>query len=341
MKGKLRSGAIAAARSIPAIVASFLALTLVASAATRLHFHAQFAPGQTLYYQIESHTLSTGQTVTPIINPEGGTKFGENVDLLVRLDILPHSATSENAPGSVRLRVTYERSHADSQTDSSALDAPSAAADYTDLEGHSFELTLGPTGAISDFQDDDEVLTNAAEVLTAFSWIKDLVASNSFPPRGIALGDKWTSERPVDDAPLAGLVWRAESTYVREEPCQSPAAKGQPPPEPTAPAQRCAVILTRFQVVRHGSSHGDQTPPEYVRHGLRTAGTLTGSGETLDSISLSSGLLVTSTQTSTQRSDFEIISAANGEKIHRTAQLQMQTVITQVPASPRPGTPGR
>lgn len=334
MKGKDLSKAISAARLLPAIVALFLAQAFVASAANRVHFHAQLVPGRTLYYQVESHTLSTGKTVTPIVNPEGGTRLSENVDLLVRLDVIPNSAASGNVPDWVRLRASYERAHADSQSDSSALDAPSADADYAALEGHSFELTLGPRGAISNFQDTDDILSNVSEVLTAFSWIKELVASNGFPSRGIALGDKWSSERPVDDAPLAGLVWRAESNYIRNEPCQLPATKGQSAPAPAAPGQQCAVILTRFQVVRHGSSHADQTPPDYLRHGLRTAGTLTGSGESLDSISLSSGLLVSSTQTSTQRSDFDVINAANGEKIHRTAQLQLQTVITQVPAQP-------
>jgi hypothetical protein len=337
MWGKIRFHVIAAiARLSLAILVASLTLALLAAAADRVHFRARFMPRQVLYYQVESHTVSTGTTVTPIINPEGGTKFSENVDLLVRLDLLPDLASTGNALDAVRMRVTYERTHADTQSDSPALDVPSAAADYERFEGRSFELTLGPAGAISDFQDTDRVLPNASEALTAFSWIKELVASNAFPKRGIAIGDKWTSERPVDDAPLTGLVWHADSNYLRNEPCQSPAEKNAPGQAPPDPAERCAVILTRFQIVRRGPSHADQTPPDYVRHGLRTAGTLNGSGESLDSISLASGLLVNSTQTSTQRSDFDIINAANGEKIHRAGQVQMQTVITQVQEPPQP-----
>jgi hypothetical protein len=333
VKGKTGSEAFAApAGFLPAMLLSILAFAVLTSAAERVHFRAHFAPGETLYYQVESHVVSTGKTVTPIVNPEGGTKFSQNVDLLVRLDVLANSATTGNAPDAVRMRATYERAHADSQSDSPQLDAPSAARNYARLEGHSFELTLGPEGAMSDFQDTDKLLSNASEVLTAFSWIKELVASNSFPRRGIALGDKWTEETPVDDAPLAGLIWRAESNYVRDEACQSVGASGKAQHAAAAPAQQCAVIVTRFQVVRRGSSHADQTPPDYVHHGLRTAGTLTGSGESLDSISLSTGLLVNATETSTQRSDFDIINAANGERIHRAGQVQMQTVITQVSA---------
>jgi hypothetical protein len=341
MKGKAHFDAIrAVARLLPAILGSVLALTLLAYAVDRVHLSARFAPGQTLYYQVEIHTLSTGKTVTPIINPEGGTKFSQNVDLLVRLDVLPNSSSTANPPDATRLSATYERAHSDSQTDSPQLAGPSAASDYARLEGHSFGLRLGAAGAISSFQDTDKVLPNASEVLTAFSWIKQLVVDNSFPRRGIAIGDKWTGERPVDEAPLTGLFWRAESNYVRNESCQSSAAQKESQHASDPPPQQCAVVLTRFQIVRRGSSHADQTPPDYVRHGLRTAGTLTGSGESLDSISLANGLLVSSTQSSTQRADFDIISAANGERIYRTGQAQTQTVITQVPAPLSPAAPG-
>ncbi len=335
MKGKVRFSATGSVvRRLPAMLAGLLAVALVAAAAKRIHLHPQFTPGETLYYRIETHTLSTGKSTTPIINPEGGTKFNQAVDLLVQISVLPDSGAGERAADGVRLRLKYERAHADSQSDAPQLDAPPASEDYDGLEGHSFEMMLSPQDAISNFQDTDNTLPNATEALMAFSWIKELVAANGFPRRGIAIGDKWTSERPVDGAFLMGLVWRAESDYLRNEPCKSIDAAGKPEAAVAGAAKQCAVILTRFEIVRHGSSHADQTPPDYLRHGLRTAGTLTGSGESLDSFSLASGLLVSATQSSTQRADFDIINAANGEKIHRVGQVQTQTSIAQVPAPP-------
>ena len=100
-------------------------------------------------------------------------------------------------------------------------------------------------------------------------------------------------------------------------------------------AGECAVILTQFQILRHGSKHSNETPPDYLRHGLRTSGTVNGSGESLDSISLATGLLASSTQSSRQHVDFNIISAANGEKIHRVGEVRTQTIIRQVAAPPR------
>lgn len=320
-----------------AIVFQIFALALIALAAERIHIQPQFKPGEILYYQIETHTVSTGKTTTPIINPEGGTKLSENADLLVRLDVLPESNGTGGAKsqrgGPVHMRVTYERAHADSQADAPVFDAPPAAQEYDGLAGHSFELTLEPSGAVADLKDIDNILKNTAGAApSALSWMRTLEISNRFPERGISTGQKWTDEKPLDRSPLAGLVWRAQSSYLRNEPCKLPSAENADANSTAGGAGRCAVILTQLQILRHGSSHADQSPPDFLRHGLRTAGTLTGTGESLDSISLSSGVLVSSTQTSTQRADFDIIDAANGEKIHRDGQVQTQTVITRVAA---------
>ena len=81
------------------------------------------------------------------------------------------------------------------------------------------------------------------------------------------------------------------------------------------PVQRndtCAVILTHYEITRRGSARSDATPDDYRRNGLRTSGSWTGSGESLDSISLSAGLLVNSTQTGTQEMAYDIVSSACG-----------------------------
>jgi hypothetical protein len=342
MKGKfVFCGRRAAMRLLTAGSLAAAALALIAASAERVHLVPQFEPGETLYYQIEMHTTSTGKTTSPIINPEGGTQYSENVDLLVRLDVLP-GATAPHDPGkspgsgaaAVHLRVTYERARADSQSDAPAFDAPPANREYDRLAGHSFEFTLEPGGAISDFQDLENILPKSTDAAPALSWMKTLGSSIKFPRGGIAIGQMWTSEKPLSGAPLAGLVWREDATYLRNEPCRPTAPGSDSRKTARNQVPQCAVILTRFSIERHGPAHADQTPRDYVRHGLRTEGTLTGSGESLDSISLASGLLVSSTQSSKQYADFDILDAANGEKIHRAGQVQTQTVITRVPAPP-------
>lgn len=342
------NGDYAARRATACIALAALLLALapapVASARERIRIHPKFRPGETVYYQIEMHTVSTGTTTTPIINPEGGTKFSENVDLLVRLDVLPIAGTRssgakstlESSDGPVRMRVTYVRAHADSESDAPAFDSPSVGRDYDRLEGHSFEFTLEPSGAVADFQDVDHILPDSSSAAQSLKWLKTLASGNEFPQRGIAVGQKWSHETPLSSAPIAGLIWRAYSTYLRNEACGERLAADGASNRTGGRTDQCAVILTQFQILRHGSKHSDETPPDYLRHGLRTSGTVSGSGESLDSISLSTGLLASSTQSSTQHVDFDIVSAANGETIHRVGQVQTQTIIRQVGAPPPP-----
>jgi hypothetical protein len=192
----------------------------------------------------------------------------------------------------------------------------------------------------------DQLLANPVASNTVRSSMAGLSASALFPKEGIVIGQKWTNEQPIENTPLAGLTWRTESTYVRDEsiPAQTPddaAADATPATTPSdavptttaAPAAEtpCAIIVTKFQIVRHRSEHGDATPPDYVHNGLRTSGTWTGSGESLDSISLATGLIVRSTQTTTQNMDFEVLSPTTGSKIHYVGQVETQSHVILLP----------
>jgi hypothetical protein len=121
-----------------------------------------------------------------------------------------------------------------------------------------------------------------------------------------------------------------ESTYLRDDPCKSGATIGDAGASAAA-GDACASILTHFDILHRGSP--ENTPEEFLKNGLRTAGTWTGSGESLDSISLASGLLQSSTLTSTQDTDYEISSAARGSKIHYVGKVQSQSEITFVSSS--------
>jgi hypothetical protein len=92
----------------------------------------------------------------------------------------------------------------------------------------------------------------------------------------------------------------------------------------------CVVILTQFEIARRGSAHSDATPKDYRRNGLRTSGKWTGSGESLESISLSSGMLVSSTQHSMQDMDYEIVSAAAGSRFEHTGHVVSDTEMKLV-----------
>ena len=333
-------------------VALFAAITLLptggGAASQRIHLTPNFAMGESFRYHIESRTTTSGTTTTPIVNPEAGSQLKQVADLEVRLDVVGVQPAANGTAGAARLRATYEKASASTETD--AYDPAAAALDaqYNNLQGHSVEFTIEADGKISHITGLDEAVSNPAAAAAMRNWINGFSPSANLPPEGIAIGEKWSAERPLDNTPLANLLWRTASSYLRDEACEVPgqstsaaqnsaatsdAAPAAIPGKHTAasPAPLCAVILTSFDILRRGSANADATPEEYRHNGLRTSGTWTGKGESLDTISLQTGMLLRSTQTSTQKIDFEITSALSGSKIHYAGQVETQSEITLIP----------
>jgi hypothetical protein len=82
-------------------------------------------------------------------------------------------------------------------------------------------------------------------------------------------------------------------------------------------------------VDKHGS--GDPTPLQYSRNSLRTSGKWTGTGESLTTISLRTGMVVSLTQTGSEDIDFTISAATAPSKIHYAGKIQTQSHISLQP----------
>jgi hypothetical protein len=356
-------GALLACATITAVAAP--AMSPRAIPAERIHLVPKFSTGQSFRYQIETRTTTTGNTTTPVVNPEAASKLKQVSDMQIRLDVLEaQPAAANGTPEAVRLRVTYEKASATSESDAYDPAADALQDQYSRLQGRSMEFTIEPSGDVSKVTGLDDVLSNPSAAGTVRAWINSLSASAKLPHEGIAIGQKWTSERPLDGAPLSGLATRTESTYLRDEPCRTsdknsesasgdssgkssgealsesttkPSGKVQPAGSRESLAkdsQVCAVILTHFEILRHGASSPDSTPEDYRHNGLRTSGTWTGSGESLDAISLQNGMITRSTQTGEQNMDFEIASALSGSKMHYVGHVETQSEITLLPPTP-------
>lgn len=327
----------------------------------RIHLTPNFTMGESFRYHIESRTSTTGTTTTPIANPEAASQLKQRADLEVRLDVVGVQPAANGAPGAARLRATYDKASA--ATETNAYDPAAAALDtqYNNLQGRSVEFTIEGDGKISHITGIDEAVPNPSAAAAVRAWINGFSPSANLPAEGIAVGQKWSAERPLENTPLANLLWRTSSSYLRDEACQLPApatATAQIPAVhgPTLATSatstagsaaleeslgpRCAVILTSFDILRHGVASADATPEDYRHNGLRTSGTWTGKGQSLDTISLQTGMLLRSTQSSTQKMDFEIVSALSGSKMHYAGQVETQSEITQIPnASAAPPAP--
>jgi hypothetical protein len=308
----------------------------------RIHLNPNFTMGESFRYHIESRTTTTGTTTTPIANPEGASQLKQVADLEVRLDVVGLQPAANGTPGAARLRATYEKASASTETDAYDPAAASLDAQYNNLQGRSVEFTIESDGKISHITGLDAAVTNPSAAAAVRNWINAFSPSANLPPEGIAIGQKWSAEHLLENTPLANLLWRTSSSYLRDEPCQVPGQSASPAQNPTetdatraaSPGRLCAIIVTTFEILRHGSANADATPEDYRHNGLRTSGTWTGHGQSLDTISLQTGMLLRSTQTSTQKMDFEIVSALSGSKMHYAGQVETQSEITLVPNAP-------
>ena len=100
-----------------------IALPTAAFANQKERLAPTFIPGEVFHYQIESHTTTTVKTTTPIADPESGSRSTQTLDLLVRLDVLSPAPGSPS--GATHFRVTYEKSHAEAQSDAFDPTGPS------------------------------------------------------------------------------------------------------------------------------------------------------------------------------------------------------------------------
>jgi hypothetical protein len=247
-------------------------------------------------------------------DPQGPAKLVIDWDATILLEVLP---AESSAPGSIRLRTKYEKSTAHVTSDTFDPAAAATEEQYQNLEGKAVEFTLDANGKVISVSGLEEIVDGEKTVQAARDWIAQLSAGSGAPAGGVTVGQKWSSEQPAVSLPVAGLVWRTESEYLRDEICRPP----NPEAAPTAPsvesagnpelAETCAVILTRLNLVRPKPVRAP-TPEEYRKNGVQTAGQWNGSAESLSYISLRTGLAVSVTQTGTEEMD---VTLTNGKNI--------------------------
>src|SRR5579872_3169721 len=259
---------MARAVCLPRIRQFFFVLFLVAiatapsarrvTADTRIHFTPHFTAGQVFHYSVQMHIDGASHSSGPVVDPEGPTKTGESVNVVLRLEVLKVSSTS-----AARIRVTYETAAANSTSDSYDADTAAIADQYKKLQGQSIDFTLESTGKITDVSGLKGLLDDQSRSAIVNQWLSQLTLGASVPKKGIALGEKWSTEQAIDNVPLAGLAWHIESTYVRDEPC--PAVHSEPPVgavaqqvTPSVVPDQCAVILTRSEITGAPAQRSNQ-----------------------------------------------------------------------------------
>ena len=282
----------------------------------------RFVPGQTFRYEMEFETTTNTSRSGLASDPQGPSGLVVDWNVLVRVDVLPADAS---APGGVVLRTTYEKSAAIVRSDTFDPAAADTQEQYHRLEGKVIQFTLDAGGKVSYVSGVESAVESEKAAQSAREWIAQLSSSAGAPPGGVSVGQTWSAEQPADSLPIAGMIWRTESEYLRNESCH-PANPDVPAAAdsatgPHAPAD-CAVILANLNLVRSKTAR-DPTSPELRENGVRSAGKWSGSAQSLLYVSLASGLVVSVTQTGTEQMDVTLTSN------HNTSMRYAGTVSTR------------
>jgi hypothetical protein len=147
----------------------------------------------------------------------------------------------------------------------------------------------------------------------------------------VRISQKWSSaEAEKSPAPLAGLRWIRQSTYVRDEPCravqltaQGTAASADAEPE------TCAVILTTA-TLNHDAGKKNATPEDFKLHQLRTSGTAYGANRIITYISLKTGLLMRATEEATQQMKVTVAKADGSNRVHYDVSAKSHSEVVLV-----------
>jgi hypothetical protein len=334
----------------------------------------KYSSGQVFHYQIDMRNSSKGRTGGVVEDPEAATQLKQSTTVLIRLDVLgptagatpspsaatpaaptaaSASATKEKAAArGTRMKVTYEQSDATLDSDAYDEQAEALVAQYRNLNGKSLEFTMDPDGHVAHLAGLDKILQDPSAAASAQSWMSN-ISPTGIPKHGISVGEKWNSVEKLPGSPLRGTIWSAESTYVRDEPCSlgssqhpgispasdksasttSPSAAVTPAPTPPPEEDTCAVVVTHFKILQ-SEQRDDLTPVAFARAGMKTSGSWTGDGESLSSISLRTGFVVSVSQNAKQQMDFVISSRSSNVSLTYTGEVSSQTEIQLLDSTP-------
>jgi hypothetical protein len=312
------------------------------SPSPRVDLRPKLAAGQVLRYQVQLQTITDTKRGGAISDPQGPSRLAVTWDATIKLEVLGEagssaagspapksaagktSAVESNAAGAaLRIRTTYEHSAASVKSDSPDPESENIEQTYKRLEGQAIEFTVGTDGHVSNVRGLDGVIDDDRVRQAAEQWMEQ-VSGTAGAPQAVALGQTWNSAQPATSMPLAGMIWRSNSSYLRNEPCR--------PADPNAPAvpdELCAVILTR-QAVLPRKQLRDPTPEDYRRNGLHTSGRWSGSGESLSYVSLRTHSAVSVTQDSAQQIDFTVTNSS-GNSIHYAGAIETHSRVQLLP----------
>jgi hypothetical protein len=319
-------------RQLQRIAGLFLfAVATLAASDKRINLLPKLQPGQTITYLIRFQTDKTVKTESKVVAPMAPNAAQIDAHGLLRVEILDVQQASGKT--AIHARGRFLTLDSGVWLKKPGDKKPDWDKQRVDPSGKSIEFTISSDGSVNEVKGLDTLFSEQQQAWQ--QWVARFALAWTLPADGMKFGEKWKSEQAEQaGAPIAGLHWVRESSYVRDEPCQASqlsilgdiSASSGPP-------DICAVLLATATLKQKSSSR-DATPEGFKLHELRTMGTAKGAGEIITYISLKSGLVVRATEETSQFMDVVVAKADGSNRVHYNVDAKSHAEVLLVTETP-------
>jgi hypothetical protein len=308
-----------------------LASATLSAGDKRVQLLPKLQPGQTITYLIRFQSDKTVKTESRVVAPMAPNDAQIDAHGLLRVEIIDVQETGSKA--AIHARGQFLPPDSAAWLKGRNEKKPDSDKQRVDTNGQSIEFTISPDGSVNNVSSLDSLFLDQQQAWQ--QWVARFALAWTLPLNGMKPGEKWKSEQPEQaGAPIAGLHWERESTYVRDEPCQaSQFSITRDVISSSGPADTCAVLLTTAKLKQKSSSK-DSTPEDFKLHELRTMGMAKGTNETITYISLQTGLVVRATEETTQFMDVVVATADGSNRVHYNVDAKSHAEVLLVTETP-------
>jgi hypothetical protein len=301
----------------------FLAVPVLCAGDNHLRLLPQLQPGQTVSYLIRYRSEKNVKIESNVAAPMAPNAVPLDAHGLFRMEVL--DVKQENGKTGIRARgrfLNLDSGKPDDEESQRQVTGP-------DSGGKSVEFTISQVGSIESVSGLDSLSPEQQQAWQ--EWVARFAIAWTLPVDGVKIGQKWKSEQSENaGAPIAGLVWSRESTYVKDAPCHTSqisvlgdiTASSDPP-------GTCAVLLTTALLIQK-SSPKNATPDDFKIHELKTSGTAKGTNEIITYISLSTGLVVRATEEANQVMDVTVAKVDGSNRVHYNVDAESHSEVLLV-----------
>ena len=308
-----------------------LAAATLCAGDRRINLLPRLQLNQTITYLIRFQSDKTVKTESKVVAPMAPNAAQIDAHGLLRVEILDVQQPGSKA--AIHARGRFLTLDSGVWLKRPGDKKPDWDKQRVDPHGKSIDFTISPDGSVNEVKGLDTLFREQQQAWQ--QWVARFALAWTLPADGMKFGEKWKSEQAEQaGAPIAGLHWARESSYVRDEPCQASQLSIMGDVSASSgPPDTCAVLLTTA-TLKQKSSSKDATPEDFKLHELRTMGTAKGAGEIITYISLKSGLVVRATEETSQFMDVVVAKADASNRVHYNVDAKSHSEVLLVTETP-------